>query len=138
MGEFFDIAGYFRFVAALVAVLGLILITAHLAKRFLHGRVALAKAGAGRRLSVSEVLPLDARRRVVLLRRDGQEHLVLIGPDGDTVIERDIAAPEREAGGGGTMKSVATVESIAQGPDETAETERRPRSLKALLRTVQS
>ncbi len=138
MGEFFDIAGYLRFVIALVAVLALILTTAHVAKRFLHGRVALARAGAGRRLSVSEVLPLDARRRVVLLRRDGQEHLILVGPDGDTVIERDIDAPERKADKDETEKNVASVERLTQTTGGTPDTERRSGPLKTLLRAVQS
>ncbi|MGB1548152.1 MAG: flagellar biosynthesis protein FliO, partial [Alphaproteobacteria bacterium] len=33
-----------------------------------------------RRLGVVEVLPVDARRRLVLLKKDDREHLVLLGP----------------------------------------------------------
>ena len=43
-----------------------------------------------RRLKVVEALPLDARRRLVLLQRDNKQHLVILGPNGETVIETDI------------------------------------------------
>jgi flagellar protein FliO/FliZ len=43
-------------------------------------------AGAARRLSVLEVLPVDARRRAVLLRCDGRDILVLTGGPQDLVL----------------------------------------------------
>ncbi|MFZ2870156.1 FliO/MopB family protein [Zavarzinia sp.] len=48
---------------------------------------------AGKRLAVVESLSLDPRRRLVILRKDGAEHLVLLGPGGDIVIERASAPP---------------------------------------------
>lgn len=45
-----------------------------------------------RRLSVIDATIIDNRRRLVLVRRDDTEHLVLIGGMNDVVIERDIAA----------------------------------------------
>lgn len=44
----------------------------------------------GQRLGVSEYYELDKTRRLVLLRRDNVEHLVLIGGDQDLVIETGI------------------------------------------------
>ncbi|MBE9606382.1 hypothetical protein IAI18_16080 [Acetobacteraceae bacterium H6797] len=42
---------------------------------------------AGRRLAVQEVLPIDAKRRAVLLRCDGREVLILTGAaGGDQVV----------------------------------------------------
>ena len=77
---------YWRFVLAMAVVILLIAACAWLAKRFgLGGRFA-ATAGR-RRLAIVEVLPLDARRRLVLLKRDNIEHLVLLGPGSDIVIE---------------------------------------------------
>ena len=32
----------------------------------------------------------DARRRVVLIRRDDREYLVLLSPHGDTILDSDI------------------------------------------------
>lgn len=44
----------------------------------------------GQRLGVSEYYELDKTRRLVLLRRDNVEHLVLIGGGQDIVIEAGI------------------------------------------------
>ena len=46
------------------------------------------RKGSGRRLGVLEVLPLDGRRKLVLLRCDAQEHLLLLnqGPSPDLVV----------------------------------------------------
>jgi flagellar protein FliO/FliZ len=83
---------YLRFALALVAVIALILAAAWVARRLgLGGR--LATVGGKRRLAILEVLPLDAKRRLVLLRRDGAEHLLLLGVGSDLVIERGIGAP---------------------------------------------
>jgi flagellar protein FliO/FliZ len=89
------IQGYIWYFAALLLVVGLILGLAWVARRLgLMGR--LATAGGKRRLAIVEVLPLDSKRRLVLLRRDGAEHLVLLGLTGDIVVERGVG---REAGG---------------------------------------
>ncbi|MGH7087295.1 MAG: FliO/MopB family protein [Stellaceae bacterium] len=83
---------WIRYFIALFLVVGLIFAAAWVARRLgFMGR--LAAAGGRRRLQVIEVLPLDAKRRLVLLRRDATEHLVLIGLTGDTVIERCIVGP---------------------------------------------
>ncbi len=42
------------------------------------------------------MIGLDAKRRLVLIRRDNKEHLLLLGPDGDTVIETDIPIVRRQ------------------------------------------
>jgi flagellar protein FliO/FliZ len=91
-----DLLDYGRFLAALLFVLGLIALVAWLARRFRLGPGA--PAGAARRLAVLETLPLDARRRLVLIRRDDTEHLLLLGADGNRVVEGGISA-RREAPG---------------------------------------
>lgn len=85
-----------QFVLALLFVLGLIGVLANLARRFGLAPTA-SRRGSGRRLGISEILPLDGKRRAVLLRRDGVEHLVILSPASETVIERDIAPPEPAA-----------------------------------------
>ena len=83
---------YFRFLLALVFVLGLIGVLATLGRRAGLGFPAAAiKPGRKRRLSVVEVTAVDGRRRMVLVRRDDVEHLLLISPTSETVIERGIA-----------------------------------------------
>ncbi len=81
------IDSYWRFVLALAFVLALIALAAWLARRLgLGGRIYAS--GGKRRLTILEVLPLDAKRRLVLLKRDETEHLLLLGQNGDLVIER--------------------------------------------------
>jgi flagellar protein FliO/FliZ len=48
--------------------------------------------GRKRRLSTVESAFLDGRHRVVLIRRDDVEHLVLVGPNTSQVIETGIPA----------------------------------------------
>lgn len=82
-----------RFLLALLFVLALIGLFAWAARRFgLTGRLGGAVAGRSRRLRVVEVAPLDPKTRLVLLRRDEVEHLVLIGPGGGMVVESGIRA----------------------------------------------
>lgn len=45
------------------------------------------RGGAGRRLAVIEAVAVDPRRRLVLVRCDGREALVLTGPGGDLLVE---------------------------------------------------
>ncbi|HEU4381186.1 MAG TPA: hypothetical protein VFR73_21665 [Hyphomicrobiaceae bacterium] len=51
------------------------------------------------RLSVTEQANVDGRRRLLLIRRDDVEHLIMTGGPVDMVIETNIAAPReyREA-----------------------------------------
>lgn len=84
---------YLRFVLALVFVLALIGALAALARRFNVGFPTPMKTGRARRLAVVEVVPIDTRRRLVLVRRDNTEHLILLGASSELLIESGIAAP---------------------------------------------
>lgn len=88
--------GYIRFAAALAVVLALIAACAWVYRRIAQS-AGLPALGRERRLQVVEVLPVDARRRLVLVRRDRTEHLILLGQGEDVVVERGIAEPAREA-----------------------------------------
>ncbi|WP_072391423.1 flagellar biosynthetic protein FliO [Hyphomicrobium sp. CS1GBMeth3] len=46
-----------------------------------------------RRLSITEQFNLDNRRRLILIRRDDVEHLIMTGGPVDIVLESGIAAP---------------------------------------------
>ena len=48
------------------------------------------------RLSVMEEAKVDRVRRLVLIRRDDVEHLIMTGGPVDVVIETGIAAPQRD------------------------------------------
>jgi hypothetical protein len=47
----------------------------------------------GQRLGISEYHELDQTRRLVLVRRDNVEHLILIGGPADVVVETGIGLP---------------------------------------------
>ncbi len=91
----FDV--YLQFVLALVLVLALIGGLAWVARRFGLGGQLTPNTGKSPRLSVVEVKALDPRRKLVLLRRDACEHLVLLGPNQDLLLESAIQAPRDAA-----------------------------------------
>lgn len=77
---------------ALLVVLGMIFGVAWAMRRYGPGMGAV-RPGMRRRLGTVEMLGLDSRRRLVLVRRDDQEHLLLIGGTRDVVIEAGITPP---------------------------------------------
>ncbi|MFP1633276.1 hypothetical protein ACLB6G_16210 [Zhengella sp. ZM62] len=78
-------------VAVLVVVL-LFLLVLRMLRSLLPG--TYVRGGKSRhRLAVVDAAPVDARRRLILVRRDGVEHLLLIGGAGDVVVESGIGAP---------------------------------------------
>ncbi len=82
-----------QFLMSLSFVIVLIIATLVIAKRFGLLPSAGARFGRGRemRLSISEVMTLDGRRKLVLVKRDGVEHLLLVGGGQDVVIEAGIS-----------------------------------------------
>ncbi|MES2022911.1 MAG: flagellar biosynthetic protein FliO [Pseudomonadota bacterium] len=85
-----DVLSLLRTMGALGVVLGLLGGALWVVRRYnisLPGRVTL---GRGRRLEVVERVTLDGKRSLALVRRDGCEHLILIGPDGQMVVESGI------------------------------------------------
>jgi flagellar protein FliO/FliZ len=84
-----DMEAHFRFIAALVFVLALMGGLWMALKRLgLAGPVV--PAGVKRRLKVVESLAIDSRRRAIILQRDDKQHLVILGPTGETVVETQI------------------------------------------------
>jgi flagellar protein FliO/FliZ len=87
-----------RFFIAFLVVLALIGVTAWLVRRFGASRLGVAARGRQPRLAVIDAASVDGRRRLVLIRRDNTEHLLMIGGPTDVVIEPNIvrAAAARE------------------------------------------
>jgi len=87
------------FFFAFVAVLALIGLAAWLVRRFAGNRLG-ANPNRGRmpRLAVIDAAAVDGRRRLVLVRRDNIEHLLMIGGPTDIVVEPNIvrAMPGRD------------------------------------------
>ena len=94
-----DVISTLKAVFALTIVVGLILGLAYLLRRFAPALMAKMQAQRGaRRLQVVETLVLDPARRLVLVRLDDQERLILLGegreldaPSGLKTLERPIS-----------------------------------------------
>lgn len=86
-----ELLGLLRTLGALALVLGLLASALWIVRRYdlrLPGRVG--GSGPLRRLELVERTALDGRRAVALIRRDGREHLILLAPEGNSVIEAAI------------------------------------------------
>jgi flagellar protein FliO/FliZ len=86
---------YLRFVLAFIFVMALILAIAWAVRRFGLAGPAMPSAGRKRRVNVVESLALDAKRRIVMIRCDETEYLVLLGQGNDLVLksEKAVALP---------------------------------------------
>ncbi len=91
-----------KLVVAFVIVLALIGIATWIIRRVGGGGLAASSPrGRAPRLAVIDAAAVDGRRRMVLIRRDNVEHLIMIGGPTDVVIEQNImravpVAPPRE------------------------------------------
>jgi flagellar protein FliO/FliZ len=80
-----------RFIIAFVLVLGLIGAGTLLWRKFGVGPLnPLGSRGRQPRLAVLDAAAVDARRRLVLIKRDNVEHLLMIGGPTDIVVESNI------------------------------------------------
>jgi hypothetical protein len=79
-----------RFFIAFLVVLALIGVTAWLVRRFGANRLGSTARGRQPRLAVIDAATVDGRRRLVLIRRDNIEHLLMIGGPTDLVVEPNI------------------------------------------------
>jgi flagellar protein FliO/FliZ len=90
-------ADFARAFFALALTLGLIGLAAYGARRFgPEWLVRLQRPKADRRLSIIESLPLDPARRLVLVRLDTTERLLLLG-EGRVIAEAPGAKPRETA-----------------------------------------
>lgn len=62
--------------------------------RFLSGQTRLGKWRNGQRIGVVDTAAIDGSRRLVLIRRDNVEHLLLLSGEGDLVVEGGIPVTE--------------------------------------------
>ncbi len=83
---------YLQTVFVFIFVIGLILLFSYLLRKFSTHEFFIKKFGASsaRTLNVEEIVAVDARRRLVLVRRGKVRHLLLLGGVNDLVIESDI------------------------------------------------
>lgn len=96
-----DIWNLATYVAVFAFVIALIGVAAWLLKSMLYGN---SSSGGGllrrgeRRLGVVEAASVDGRRKLLLIRRDATEHLIMIGGPVDMLIESGIERPSAPNG----------------------------------------
>lgn len=80
---------YSRFVFAFLFVVGLIWAVAAVIKRLGLDQKMRGLAGNRQgRLQLVDVLYLDPRRKLMLVRADTQEYVLLLTPEGTTVVDK--------------------------------------------------
>lgn len=88
-----DLTSIATYIAAFVFVIALIAIGAWLLKGLAGGggnKTGSFLRGRERRLGVVEAANVDGRRKLVLIRRDDTEHLIMTGGPVDLVVETGI------------------------------------------------
>lgn len=86
------IEDYIRFASALILVLALMGIMALIVRRMNNGSGSFLNKSD--RLSISEQKMIDGKRKMVLIRRDDVEHLVILSQNGETCVETGITPPK--------------------------------------------
>ena len=79
--------------ALVISLMGILWIV--LKKMGINGGFSLQQ-GKKRRLQLVEILPLTSTHKAVLLRRDDKDHLVILGSNGETVVETSIPVQEEK------------------------------------------
>lgn len=88
------------YIVLAAAALGAVYVGALFVKGYLNGTPAssvLFGPKPERRLDIVEQSSVDGRRRLVLIRRDDVEHLIMTGGPVDVVIETNIAPQRRRS-----------------------------------------
>lgn len=92
-----EFSTYFRFLMALVFVLALIALAGWCVRRYGGLRGVIRPRSGNNRLEIVEITPIDSKRRLVLVKRDKTEHLLLLGMTQDLVVETGIPSPSDTA-----------------------------------------
>lgn len=85
-----EASAYIRFILALLIVLGMILALTWVMKRLGVGQNQAGALGRKKRLKTIESTSIDSRHRMVLVRRDNVDHLIILSPGSAQVVETGI------------------------------------------------
>lgn len=108
---------YAKFALALVLVLGLLAMLAWVLRRSGFG----TGTSKGRRLAVAEALMVGPRHRLLLIRRDDTEHLLLLGPTTQIAVESGIRRPEAAPGSAAPSFATTSFATMVEAAHGTAE-----------------
>lgn len=106
------------FILLFALVIALLLLVFAVLRRVTGGTFVAGGRNRQVRLSVTDAAAVDNRRRLVLVRRDDVEHLILIGGPSDIVIEQNIRQFAKQSS---RIEPAATA-----SPEPEPKTERKP------------
>ncbi len=103
----------FEWIAIFLVIFGLLAGAAW----FFRGQFLGGTTGArDRRIGLSEIVSIDGNRKLMLVYRDGMEHLVMTGGPIDVVIEQNIGPPPARRGQFDGRVPANNGPSFGQGP----------------------
>ena len=88
-----DTVDFPRFIFAFIFVIGLIAIMGWVLKRYSNSQKIFSASQTEGRLQIVEMRFLDPRRKLLLVRRDDTEHLILLADGRELLIETNIKPP---------------------------------------------
>ena len=103
-----------------LVVLVIVLVIVRIVRSMTFGTFVAGGRNRKTRLAVMDAAAVDSHRRLVLVRRDDVEHLILIGGPTDVVVERDIrlhAPARRPANAGESPADAQTPRPRPQAPN---------------------
>jgi flagellar protein FliO/FliZ len=114
-------ASVIKYVIAFAVIAGLLLLLRWVLQNSLGGGALSAFKGRQNRLAVVDAVAVDPKRRLVLVRRDNVEHLILVGGGNDLVVEPTIirGVPVGSLGRSGLRSSAPS----AAGTDDAPQPE---------------
>tara|TARA_R110000868_G_scaffold219607_1_gene470697 strand:+ start:1429 stop:1755 length:327 start_codon:yes stop_codon:yes gene_type:complete len=98
-----DIVNWTQYLLAMLVLLGLLGALGLFSYAVQRGWILQTVTGlrgvatTARRLSIVETLVVDPRRRVVIIRSDDREHVILLGAERETVLESRASGPPEPA-----------------------------------------
>ncbi len=102
-----------RGIIVFLVVLALIGVTAWLVRRFGANRLGGGNArGRQPRLAVIDSAAVDSRRKLLLIRRDNVEHLLMIGGPTDVVVEQSIVRAQSQAREAPQVRGAAVADAL--------------------------
>jgi hypothetical protein len=109
-----------RYAVALAVVIGLLMLLRWVLRNYaVGGQLSIGRSRQSR-LTVVEQVAVDQRRRLLLVRRDNVEHLILIGGGNDLVVEPTIIRGVPVGSLGRVSRPASSSPTVAEEPETPA------------------
>jgi flagellar protein FliO/FliZ len=110
-----------QFLITAAIVIALLALAYWLVRRYSLGGAGRHSRSKVPRLTIVDAMPVDGRRRLLLVRRDNVEHLILVGGPSDVVVEQSIVRQRRPRPSEGEQPPTQMASSFDAAPPNVAE-----------------